>query len=325
MPRRSAVVIPLYNIQKSRHYTEHATAERRSTLEIFRELSHGSFRYSRGVSDRIDGDCGYDQTLGKFKRLGPNKGERMRLPIVSGVIERRILANYRVDPARLSAVLPAPFRPQIVNGYGIGGICLIRLVNVRPKFLPIHWGVRSENAAHRIAVEWETDGTLMRGVYVPRRDTNSRLNVLAGGRIFPGLQHHASFAVNESCDRFDVRMKSDDGVARVHVSGRVAKALNAGSIFETLDTASAFFAQGSIGYSATQSQSRFDCVELKCADWQVEALEVDAIESSYFEDAVRFPAGSVEFDCALLMRNVVHEWHSREEICCAAQIEPARV
>jgi uncharacterized protein YqjF (DUF2071 family) len=76
----------------------------------------------------------------------------MRIPVVKGVIDRRILVNYHVDPAAVADVLPQPFRPKLVNGYAIAGICLIRLKNVRPWFLPINWGLRSENAAHRIAL-----------------------------------------------------------------------------------------------------------------------------------------------------------------------------
>jgi len=51
----------------------------------------------------------------------------MRIPVIQGVIERRILANFRIDAEVLARVLPAPFRPKLVAGYGVGGICLIRL------------------------------------------------------------------------------------------------------------------------------------------------------------------------------------------------------
>lgn len=243
----------------------------------------------------------------------------MRIPIVRGIIERRILANYRVDPARIAAVLPPPFRPQIVNGYAIGGICLIRLKQVRPKFLPFPCGIGSENAAHRIAVEWDANGETQHGVYIPRRDTSSWLNSLAGGRIFPGLHHHARFTVAESDDCFSVTMNSDDGSASVHVSGRVAPELPAGSVFRSLHEASDFFARGSLGYSHTATRGRYDGLELHCRNWQVQSLDVDAIQSSYFEDAARFPAGSVHFDCALLMRNIVHEWHGRPDLCCTGE------
>jgi hypothetical protein len=42
----------------------------------------------------------------------------MRLPVICGVIDRRVLVNYRVDPDVLAAIVPAPFRSQAVGGYG---------------------------------------------------------------------------------------------------------------------------------------------------------------------------------------------------------------
>ncbi len=244
----------------------------------------------------------------------------MRLPAISGIIGRRILANYRVDPTRMAAALPTPFRPQIVNGYAIGGICLIRLKNVRPKLLPFPWGIGSENAAHRIAVEWDSNGKTKRGVYIPRRDTNSMLISLAGGRIFPGLHHHARFTVIDGSDDYSITMNSDDGKATLHVSAHVAEAIPNSSVFESLDAASDFFAQGSLGYSDSNAKGKFDGLELQCENWHVESLGVDSIQSSYFEDSTRFPSGSVEFDCALLMRNIVHEWHGRPDLCCLTEI-----
>jgi hypothetical protein len=38
-------------------------------------------------------------------------------------------------------------------------------------------------------------------------------------------------------------------------------------------------------------------------------LAIDRVHSSYFADAGRFPPGSATFDCALVMRNIAHEWH----------------
>ena len=57
----------------------------------------------------------------------------MRLPIIRGLIDRRILLNYRIEPSILAAILPPPFRPQLVAGQGLAGICLIRLCEVRPE------------------------------------------------------------------------------------------------------------------------------------------------------------------------------------------------
>src|SRR6266478_6527903 len=124
----------------------------------------------------------------------------MRVPLVRGIIQRRILANYRVDPAVIRGVLPAPFRPQLVDGSAIAGICLIRLSAVRPRFVPAALRIASENAAHRIAVEWEDGGVTRHGVYIPRRGSSSRLNRLLGGRLFPGIHNAARFEVLENGD-----------------------------------------------------------------------------------------------------------------------------
>ncbi|MCA1829108.1 MAG: DUF2071 domain-containing protein [Myxococcales bacterium] len=107
----------------------------------------------------------------------------LSLPAIHGVIRRRILVNFRVDPSIMQRILPPPFRPKLLDGAAIAGICLIRLEQLRPRPLPAAIGLSSENAAHRVAVSWTTpSGDEQEGVYIPRRDTNSGFNVLAGGR-----------------------------------------------------------------------------------------------------------------------------------------------
>ncbi len=241
----------------------------------------------------------------------------MRIPSVRGVIDRRILVNYHVDPNVLAPLLPAPFRPKLRDGVGMVGICLIRLKKVRPAPFPSWLGISSENAAHRTAVEWDDHGVVREGVYVRRRDTDSRLNSLVGGRVFPGIHHHARFTVEETADRFEVELRSDDGVTTMAVRGRRTNRLPASSKFRSLEEASAFFHAGSLGYSATRDPSRFQGLELRCLNWHIEPLEVDEVRSSFFEDESLFPRGSIEFDCALLMRGIEHEWHGREDLCCA--------
>lgn len=245
----------------------------------------------------------------------------MKIPVIRGLIQRRILVNYRVDPDTLAAQLPAPFRPQLVRTaagqvYGLVGICLIRLAEVRPRGLPAWVGFSSENAAHRAAVEWDDGGTTRHGVYIRRRDTNSRFNTLLGGRIFPGIHHHAQFTVDEGDDHWNVAMQSDDGVTSLAVRTRPATGLPAESIFPSLEAASAFFAAGSLGYSDTRSSGRYQGLELNCRRWQVEPLAVTEVRSSYFDDPAIFPHGSIELDNALLMRGIDHEWHGHADLCC---------
>jgi hypothetical protein len=247
----------------------------------------------------------------------------MRVPVVRGIIARRILANYRVDPVVLAKMLPPPFRPKTINGFGIAGICLIRLKHIHPHFLPGDYGHSSENAAHRVAVEWTVDGQTHEGVYIPRRDSSSRLNTLVGGRLFPGVHHHARFDVYEADDAFRVALTSDDGQTRVRVAGQASAALPASSTFRSLPEASSFFEAGSLGYSATHRRGEYDGLELRSHAWQVEPLAVDAIESSFFDDPRLFPRSAIAFDCALLMRGIRHEWHGQASLRVPDAYEPS--
>jgi len=172
----------------------------------------------------------------------------MKIPTITGIIDRRILVNFAVERDVLKAILPAPFTPKVFNGKGIAGICLIRLKNVRPKGLPAFVGIGSENGAHRIAVEWIEDGQLKEGVYIPRRDTSSFFNTVTGGRVFPGRHCHAKFDVKEEGENYHIAFKSSDGTT-ISVNARLADSFDQGSIFKDLSTASAFFKTGSLGYS----------------------------------------------------------------------------
>lgn len=239
----------------------------------------------------------------------------MRVPIIRGVIDRRILINYRIEPSIVASLLPKPFRPKLVGGYGMAGVCLIRLKHIRPRFVPKAFGVGSENAAHRIAVEWDQDGELREGVFIPRRDTSSRFNTLVGGRLFPGVHHHARFRVDEGDGHYKLKLDSDDEEAHLSVTGHDTDEWPSGSVFGSLNEASEFFQRGSLGYSTTPDQKKFDGLELRSFNWSMTPLSVETVNSSYFQDHKSIPSDSITFDCALLMKNVDHEWHARQSIC----------
>jgi hypothetical protein len=229
---------------------------------------------------------------------------------MSSVIERRLLVNYRVDPALAARLLPTPLRPQVVNGWAVAGICLIRLGRLRPSWVRGWAGMRTENAAHRVAVEWETERGRQSGVYIPRRDSNSVLTVLAGGRLFPGEHHRASFDVHETSCNLHVAFASIDGTAHVSVDIRVAQELQGSTLFADLREASDFFRGGSAGLSATRDNGRLDGLELRADRWVVEPAQVISVYSSFFDDARLFPSGSATIDCALLMREIPVTWNA---------------
>lgn len=237
----------------------------------------------------------------------------MKIPTIHGYIDRRILVNFTADPNVVRKIIPAPFRPKIYQDSAIVGICLIRLKNIKPKGFPDFLGVSSENGAHRIAVEWDEEGQVKEGVFIPRRDTSLWLNALVGGRIFPGKHYHAKFNVAEVDNHYHLDFLSSDNTS-ISLDAKETTQFDPNSIFKTLENVSDFFEKGSVGYSP--NNNKFDGLELRAYQWEVKPLEVLKVQSSFFEDESIFPKGTIKFDNALLMRNIEHEWRSVKDKYC---------
>ena len=217
------------------------------------------------------------------------------------------MINFTADPDVIRKIIPKPFRPKTYKEKAIVGICLIRLKNIRPKGFPGFIGISSENGAHRIAVEWDEDGEIKEGVYIPRRYTSLKLNALVGGRIFPGKHCLAKFNVKEANQDYHIDFTSSDNT-NISIDAKETDGFVANSIFENLANASNFFEKGAIGYSP--NGDKYQGLKLRAYKWQVTPLEVINVQSSFFENENLFPKGSVQFDNALLMTQINHEWHS---------------
>jgi hypothetical protein len=109
-------------------------------------------------------------------------------------------------------------------------------------------------------------------------------------------------------------MRSADGTTVVELGAGAAPALSSTSRFHSLDEASAFFEAGSLGYSPAADSGRLDALVLRTHRWNVAPLAVRHVYSSFFADERLFPEGSVEFDSALVMRNVEHEWRGAPSV-----------
>ena len=226
-----------------------------------------------------------------------------KFPVMVATIERRLLVNWRVDPDVVAGMLPDPLRPQTANGYAVVGVCLIRLGNLRPAGMPGGVGMCTENAAHRVSVEWDEGGQRRHGVYIPRRHSASRATVALGGRVFPGVHRRASFDVRETGDEQRVAFRGED--VEVGVDLAVAQEWPGGRLFGDLAEASAFFAGGTAGYSTGRDPGWLDGLELRTDRWRVEPTVVRRATSTLLD---ALPTAT--FDHALLMRDLPATWHA---------------
>ncbi|HTX00503.1 MAG TPA: DUF2071 domain-containing protein [Acidimicrobiales bacterium] len=234
--------------------------------------------------------------------------------VVESLIERRLLVNYRIDPDRVAPLLPPGLRPQLQRGFAVGGMCLLRLSRLRVPALPRGLGLRSENAAHRFAVEWDDDAGTQVGVYVPRRDTGSALARRAGGLLFPGRYEPARFTVDERLGSVAVEVASTDGRVRLGVRATEADELG-GELFDSLDEALGFFRRGSLGLSPSRRAGYLDRVRLESLHWEGRPMAIEEMSSSLFDDEGIFPRGSCVLDSAVVMRDLPVRWVADSSSC----------
>lgn len=159
-------------------------------------------------------------------------------------------------------------------------------------------GIRSENAAHRMAIEWDEHGETTQGVFIFERHSSSLPSVLLGGRAFPGVHRHARFTTLDTDQRHRVSIRSRD--QRLDVDVQLTEEWQS-SLFDSLQSASDFTRAGRIGWSRGHDQRTLEPVELTASEWSMQSAEVREIRSTFFES---MPTGVATLDGALVMRDL---------------------
>lgn len=104
-------------------------------------------------------------------------------------------------------------------------------------------------------------------------------------------------------------MKSGDQKIEVSFTGEISDDFPKTSIFSSLNEASKFFEAGSLGFSVAKDAKRLHGILLQIDDWKVSPFEMTFVYSSFYNDESTFPKKTIEFDHALYMHNIAHEWH----------------
>ena len=238
----------------------------------------------------------------------------MKIPIIRGVVRRRLLVNYRVDADVMRDWLPAPFEPMLHRGRAVAGVCVIRVEQMPRSLARFGRGLCSENAAHRVAVRWPEGSVVHEGVYVCSSHTDSLLGQLARSGVLPGEQHRARFRVRDDGRQIGLSMTAESRRLVVELEGHATAAMPPSSVFKSIREASTFFERGSVGYAPAQGGRGFEGVAAETPHWAVHPLAVTHVRSSFFDDGTRFPSESVEFDHALVMRDIEHVWRGLPEL-----------
>lgn len=236
---------------------------------------------------------------------------------VRAQLRRRLLISYRVEPEVAASLLPAGFRPQIVDGSAVAGVCVLGLESIRPSWFRRRWGLRSENAAHRMAVEWDGPDGVERGVFIFERHSSAWHPVLFGGRLFPGVHQRARFRTREVGERYALTMEAGGHslAADVEVAGEWSS-----SLFGSVDEASDFYRSARVGWSMARDGRSVEPVALASEEWKVEGARLHSLRSSFFD---ALPTGAAVFDSVVVMRDLPLTLSAVRDVRTAEMLSPA--
>jgi hypothetical protein len=205
--------------------------------------------------------------------------------------------------------IPESLELNLVNGFAMVGLCLIRMERLRPSFMPFEFGLCSENIAHRVAVNYRENGETKPGVFIWRRETDSRLIAALGGRAFSGVHQRAEISIDEHGNEIKLEARTANGEADVALHAATTPEWNPTRLFPSFEMASDFLRAGCCGFSLGHDESSLEALTLRTLSWEMTPLVLKSLTSAFYEDEERFPAGSIALDHALLMRGIALEWH----------------
>ena len=224
-------------------------------------------------------------------------------PAVRGVVERRLLVNYRVGLGTLETVLSGPFRGREVgeSGMGIGSICITKVENARPRFAPGFLGIPVETATHRIYARVEGSGEHC--VYVPRRDVSSGFHAFVMGSLLPTEFSQGEFRTEVKGGEQKIQIDCGNEVVGVVFDEAERDEVDEDSVFYSLESASVFLCEGGVEYSL--SGDVYSGVEPCPGEQDLNPVDVEDERSSYFGKM------GGEFDSAFRMEEMEHVWQPR--------------
>ena len=214
----------------------------------------------------------------------------VRTPVLQGTIEWRVLVVYRLDPAAVLDLIPAPFEAQVVNGFAVGAIALSKLTDVRPPGLPALLGVTVEHAAHLFAVKWRSAPSRGRRLHPEAAhqlaDDGPDRRSSVPGRVRAGRLRSRGATVEAAR-----RVSTWRGVvdAAVHSRSGAGDEVNGSELFAFTVEASLLFRRGAVGYSLRRKGGVLDGVEMRTRTWNRSTPHRSSGRSSYFDDLTGSP------------------------------------
>jgi hypothetical protein len=228
------------------------------------------------------------------------------------LVDRRVVILYRIAEAVAAQILPATAQPRQVADRTLAGIAFRRRRVVGSRFVPARLHT-SHCATHFVLVHSGTIGDPSGGVYIARRDTAPRWQAWISG---PGSGHPARFRVIDRQDSLELAGDSDDRSMHLLFKARVSRGVPDGSVFRSLPQAADTLTESLISLGLTSPDGVTGESPSVWRRVQLQPLQVECLESSFFDAWQQAGAGLVEFDSAFALREDQFAWSQAGTLCC---------
>lgn len=243
-----------------------------------------------------------------------------RLAQATGVLENTVLLNFRTDAEVLRRLLPSPFEPRLVDGYGMVGILLFTMKDLTCETTMGFPSPPSDHVLYRIAVSWKQGGRTFHGMYLLRHEVNTRLPVRQRRRgLFPVVGIPVRWHKVSDSGSIEWTLKSKTKT-KLHIKAKLSSCFSGGSVFGSLEEASDFFATERAAIAPRFQKSIFSNTHFLPLKWPVQPLFVNHLTTDVDQLQNLFPAGQIFFDSGLIWPKVPCKWQQGREILSSRPI-----
>jgi hypothetical protein len=216
-----------------------------------------------------------------------------------GPIGCRLVVLYRVAPDALVPLMPEGMRVDPYKGYAVAGLCYTHRVRGEGPWWSNPPSQGGDMLSLRILAELDTTSGPRPALWIPRRETSSRLSARFAGALLRGEHHSCRAELEQGDSTLELRVHAGD-VEELYLRAELAGGLE-GSLFAHPREAEQVLGESRLvrpksPIDALAGES--DDLGLGTGQVSAEPLLVRELRARPFDDRELFTEGSATFDSA---------------------------
>lgn len=249
--------------------------------------------------------------------------KRHPVPIKT-VFEHSLMLTYAFPQEVLAPLLPPGLELDVAGEYGFLALGTGKTCSLRPAFLPAFCGQSFFLTGYRVFARFRhPDGRLLRGLFILRSDTDSRLMAAFGNLLTRYQFWRSEIDFTFGGNKIRARIKSPDGYGDLDLSvdiGQKNASLPQGSPFKTIEEAHNFAGPLTYTFDYEERTNSIVIVEGVHEEWQRQPIVVESIRSGFLHQPCFFLKAKPVLASAFYVRSSPYAWRRGKAHRLAVQL-----